>query len=200
MKLYCTVNSPYARRIRLAVREAGLRDRVEEADIHPLVDNVDQVLAHGPGGKVPLLLTDAGTPIAESRAIAHYLHDLSGGKLYPSDPTALEQTLEIEGIASVLLDSTFGRNRENRREPALRSAAFMDTENRRVARCYDALEERIGNLGERFDMGAISVLTALAYADYRMPGDAWRDTHPKLAAWFEGLQSRPSVAETAIVP
>lgn len=35
----------------------------------------------------------------------------------------MRATSEIEGIASVLRDSTFVRNRENQRDPSVRSAS-----------------------------------------------------------------------------
>jgi len=60
MKLYYTGNSPYARRPRMAIRQLGLTDKVEERDITPRDENLDELLAAGPGGKVPVLVTGAG--------------------------------------------------------------------------------------------------------------------------------------------
>ncbi len=67
MKLFYSGNSPYARRPRIAIREAGLGDRVEEVDVGPIADNTETLLAHGPGAKVPGLLTDGGTYHFDSR-------------------------------------------------------------------------------------------------------------------------------------
>ena len=70
MKLYYTGNSPYARRARLAARESGLS--VEEVDIHPRDENLDKLLAAGPGGKVPVpMVLMASTGAGYSDAAQH---------------------------------------------------------------------------------------------------------------------------------
>ena len=63
MKLVYSGNSPYARRPRIAIREAGLLDKIEEVNVAPMPDNMDQILGFGPGAKVPGLVTDSGTYI-----------------------------------------------------------------------------------------------------------------------------------------
>ena len=50
-----TRNSPYARRARIAVREAGLLDKVEELDVSPREENLDTPLAYSPAAKYPYL-------------------------------------------------------------------------------------------------------------------------------------------------
>ena len=51
MKLYFSQNSPYARRPRLVLHEAGLQDEVEEEDLTPRAENDAVLFANGPGGK-----------------------------------------------------------------------------------------------------------------------------------------------------
>mgnify|MGYP002640854592 CR=1 FL=1 len=103
MQLVYSHNSPYSRRARVAVRVCGLLEQVEEIVIAagpagsaamPWVTNysdVTQLVAYGPAGKVPVLVTDSGIGLCESFVIARYLDSLSGGKLYPSEPGALER-------------------------------------------------------------------------------------------------------------
>ena len=194
MQLLYTPNSPYARRARLAVHEANLEDKVELVDIDPREANIDQLLSRNPSGKVPLLVTDDGAALCESLIIARHLDNASGGKLYPRDAAALTQTLETESIASVLMDSLYLRSHENRRDAALRSQGVIDLEKARAMRCYDALESRAGSFGDRIDMGTITAVCSLGYADGRHPGDDWRSGHPTLTAWFERMAKRPAVA------
>ena len=47
-------------------------------DVATLVDQ-------GPAAKLPVLVTDAGVGLCESMVIAHYLNNLIGGSLYPSE-------------------------------------------------------------------------------------------------------------------
>jgi glutathione S-transferase len=195
MKLFHTINSPYARRARMAVRESGLSGQVEEIEIIR-EENNDLLFEQGPGGKVPGLLTDSGTYLCESLIIARYLDEVSGGKLYPADPAAREFALHVESVASLLMDSLYVRAAENRRDPSEQSPGLIEKEAARAARCYDEL----AGLVERFDgqvsMDKATVVASLGYADWRHPGDGWRDGRPKLAAWFEEMMKRPAMADT----
>lgn len=195
MKLFYTVTSPYARRARLAVREAGLVGQVEEVEIIREKNN-DLLFEQGPGGKVPGLLTDGGVYLCESLIIARYLDEASGGRLYPSDAAAREFAFHVEGVASLLMDSLYVRAAENRRDPSEQSSGLIEKETARAKRCYDEL----AGLAERFDdqvtMDKATVVASLGYADWRAPGDDWRGGRAKLAAWYEAMMRRPSMAET----
>jgi glutathione S-transferase len=197
MQLLYTPNSPYARRVRLAVHEAGLEDKVELIDINPREANINQLLSRNPSGKVPLLVTDEGAALCESLIIARHLDKASGGKLYPGESGALVRTLELEGIASALMDSLFVRSHENRRDAAAQSQAVLELERSRAARCYDALESRAESFADRIDMGTITTLCSLGYADGRHPGDDWRKGRPALTAWYERTMQRQAMAATA---
>ena len=199
MQLLYTPTSPYARRARIAVHEAGLADQVKLVDINPREANIDQLLSHNPSGKVPLLVTDDGTALCESLIIARHLDNASGGKLYPSNAAALTQTLETESVASVLMDSLYVRSHENRRDASERSQNLIDLEKARAMRCYDALESRAGSFGDRIDMGTITAVCSLGYSDGRHAGDEWRSGRPTLSAWFEQISKRPAVAASVPV-
>ena len=199
MKLLYTGNSPYARRVRVALREAGLMRQVEEVDIAPREEHLDELLAHGPGGKVPVLVTDTGQSLCESLVICTYLNTLSAGKLYPKAHVELEAALRIEGLASVLLDSLFVRSRENRRDDAEKSQAVIDLEADRAARCYDALEALGSGLKAPAHNGLYSVVVALGYANWRHAGDCWRANRPGLSDCYDELMQRESLASTAPV-
>ena len=58
MKLYITPTSPYSRRARIAVLEAGYADQCEEIDVGPIADNLKMLLAAHPSGKAPTLVLD----------------------------------------------------------------------------------------------------------------------------------------------
>jgi glutathione S-transferase len=196
MKLFYTGNSPYARRPRLAVAEFGLGDKVELVDVNPLTDPNNVLYSYGPGAKVPALETDTGAFVCETLLILRILDEASGGKMYPSDPAARGTAFQIEGVASLLMDSLFLRSHENRRDPAEKSAALIEKEAGRAARCYDALEGFAGQLSGPMNMGILSAAASLGYADGRHPGDKWRDGRPKLAAWYADIIKRPSLANS----
>ena len=198
MKLFHTGNSPYARRARLAAREAGLA--VEEIDLQPRDKNIERLLAQGPGGKVPVLMTDSGASLCESLIITRYLNDVSGGKLMPADADAALVETELESLGSVLMDSLFVRSRErNARAPEVQSEAVVELERERARRTYDALEARVAAGSTDVTCGSIAVVSALGYADWRQPGDEWRNGRPALTAYYDRYMARPHFADTAPV-
>lgn len=196
MKLFHAGNSPYARRPRMVAREAGLMDRIEEIDAAPLGGSDNVIFAHGPGGKVPGLLTDNGVYLCESLIICRYLNDLAGGWLLPTEPKARDEALRVDGIASLLMDSLFVRSHEIRREDGEKSPGVIATEAARAARAYDELETLADGFGDEPNLGTITVVASLGYADWRHPADEWRQGRPLLTAWFEKMMQRPAMDET----
>ena len=194
MKLYMSGNSPYARRARITIREAGLTDQVEELRI----SSFNELPQHGPGAKIPILVTESGQSLCESLIITRYLNSIAGGGLLPQEPADLEKCLVLESVASVLMDSLFTRSFENnQRDENLRSAAVVERETARATRCYDALNQAVADDGESITLASIAVVAALGYADWRAAEDAWRSARANLAAYFDRLMARPAFAETA---
>jgi glutathione S-transferase len=199
MKLLFSGNSPYARRARIAVREADLMSQIEEVDLTHDEARLDVLLQYGPGGKVPVLVTESGVALCESMLICKYLDELAGGKLYPSDAAKRLQCLQLESMASVLLDSLFTRSRENRRPAQDQSASVIAFEAQRAARCYDALDASIAEIGIHADNGAFTVVVALGYANFRHPDDDWRGGRTTLSTLYDELMVRPALIDTAPV-
>ncbi len=196
MKLYLSGNSPYGRRARLAAREGGLMDQIEEV----FISSFDDLIAQGPGGKIPTLVTDSGVSLCESLIITRYFNDLAGGILLPQDPDEKLACLALESTASVLMDSQFVRSMEkNQRDPDLRSDVVLEREAARGQRCYDHLEELVGRESERITLASVAVISALGYANWRHPEDDWRTGRPQLTAYYDRLMARESFAETAPV-
>ena len=196
MKLYYSGNSPYARRPRIAIREAGLTDAVEEVNFKTPEERVEVLIKHGPGAKVPALLTESGVLLVESLIICHYLDRKSGGKLYPLEDKERDLALQIEGVSSLLMDSLFHRSHEKRRDPSEQSPGEIAKEADRARRCYDELEARLPHFEDKMHMGSFAAVASLGYADWRHPGDNWRNGRSALADWFERMMQRPAMAET----
>lgn len=195
MKLYISGNSPYARRARIAAREGGLSARVEEV----VISGFDELLAQGPGGKIPILVTDSGVSLCESLIITRYLNEASGGRLLPDDPDERLTCLAMESVASVLMDSLFVRSMENNHRPEeLKSEAVLTREAERGRRCYDALENTVAG-AQQVTLASIAVVAALGYAEWRHPQDNWRDGRPQLGACYDRFMAREAFAETAPV-
>ena len=197
MKLYMTATSPYSRRARIAIIEAGYRDQCEEIDIAPIPENLDKLLSVHPSGKAPTLLLDSRVGLSECMLIAQHMDDLSNGKLYPEDPKQRLSCRMVESVGSVLMDSLFSRSSQNRLDKAEQSHTIINKEIKRSSRLYAALEDVVTELHEKTHMGALTVACALSYADWRGAEDDWREKHPRLNEWMQEMECHPSFKITS---
>jgi glutathione S-transferase len=79
MKLYDYVRAPNARRVRIYLAEKGIRVPTEAVDMGAMQHKSEAYSALNPMQRVPALVLDDGTVIAESMAICRYFE-----ALYPS--------------------------------------------------------------------------------------------------------------------
>jgi glutathione S-transferase len=86
MKLFQSIYSQHARKIRVFAREVGLEIQEIDVDLGKGASRMPEYLAKNPNGKVPVLDHD-GFMLWESNAILTYLADVAPGgtKLYPED-------------------------------------------------------------------------------------------------------------------
>src|SRR5215472_18921156 len=92
MKLYDGGRAPNPRRVRIFLAEKGIKVPAEQIDLGALQQRTEAYTAINPLQRVPVLVLDDGTVIAESIAICRYLEASS-----PSPPMfgvgALEQAM-----------------------------------------------------------------------------------------------------------
>lgn len=194
MRLFYSSGSPYARAVRVALREAGLLARVSEVET-TLRDPAAAVLAFSPAGRVPALVLADGTVLTETALILPYLDTLGGGyRLLP--PAALAGFGRVLG----LLEGMAVWNRELRRPPHERSPGVIALEDTRVNRVADALEAEAASGAWAADgppdAARITLGCALGYAERRHRAWPWRSGRPALAAVFDTLAGRPSFQAT----
>ncbi|MDF1721235.1 MAG: glutathione S-transferase N-terminal domain-containing protein [Minwuia sp.] len=191
MKLLHAQNSPYARRARLAARFSGLK--IEELDVSKDPATRKVLDGAGPSAKIPGLLLDDGTCLCETLIIGRYIDAQSPNSLMDYAP----KSLELEGIASVLMDATYKRIKERLAEDGAPSPTVLKTETDRITRCYDALDARLSGQSASFNLATIAAVSALGYADWRGADDNWREGRDGLTAWYDAMMENKDIAETA---
>src|SRR3546814_2259333 len=72
MRLYRSLPSPYARRVRVVIEELGLAEQIDEIEVDPY-DPPAEFLALNPLSKVPVLITEQGEALPDSNLIISYL-------------------------------------------------------------------------------------------------------------------------------
>jgi glutathione S-transferase len=194
MQLFFSPGSPFARKVRVLVRERGLLSEVQETALSPH-DDAPELLRTNPPGKVPALLTPELT-LFDSPVICEYLDDLGHGlHLVPAHGIERITALRSQALADGLMDAAVAIVLERRRPSAMQSPHWLRRWRRVMERAVHALDDDMP-APAGFDIGAIATACALAYLDYRFPDLEWRDTYPSLATWLDETAMRGSMLST----
>lgn len=197
MKLLIAWPSPYARKVRVAMREKA----IEYEEIVDLPWNAGSAAARlNPLGKVPVLI-DGDETIWESSVIIEYLETLGRAPaLIPADPAGRLATRRVEALADAISDAVVLSVLENKRPSARRSSEWLARQRRKVdgglAALSDMLGEREHFVGDALTVADIAAGATLGYVSFRMPEIAWRPAHPKLAEFAARMEARPTFAAT----
>jgi glutathione S-transferase len=198
MKLYLSYTSPYARKVRIALRELGLADLVNEAVIDPF-NATDEFLGVTPLSKVPALVTEKGEKLFDSKLIVEYLQTRGRG-LAPLPRGAQRWTLLRRlQLAEGIVDAAVAM----RVEKAMRPAEFvyqgwLDRQTSAINRTLDALDAEAAELLHDGAVRTVEIAAgaALGYLDFRHPQLEWRHGRERLASWYFTFAQRPSMQAT----
>jgi glutathione S-transferase len=195
MELYFTPRSPYVRKVRAVLIELDLWDRVT---FHQMdLESPDPALIrNNPLGKVPTLVTDGGQIIFDSRVICEYLDGLVGNKLFPSKGPQRWTALRRMALSDGILEALQLRRQETSRPEAQQSAKVITKQKSKSDRGLLTLEDEADEFSDALTIGHVAIGCCLGYLDFRFKHEPWRETHPKLAKWYESFSARRSMTET----
>ena len=205
MRIYDFKGFPNPTRVRIALAEKGLTDRVEfvSVDVPAGEHKQPEFLAKNPSGAVPVLELEDGTAIAECTAITEYLDNLQGEPTLTGKSAKERAVIHMmqrraeaglfDAVATYFHHATPGlgphietyQNPEwgkQNRERAVAGMNYLD----------QLLTKQPFLAGERFSMADITAFVGLAYADFAMidvPAEL-----SNLSAWRGRVADRPSVA------
>ena len=199
MQLLYQTHSPYARTALVFAHEAGLADRIEviHHETSPTLRN-EIVFAQNPLGKVPVLIRPGFAPLFDSDVICAFLDTLHDGRaLVPREGESRWQALRVQAVAQGMADAGIALRWETVRRPeALRYPPLRDGYAGKLSAAYDWLEREL-DVDAPVDVGHIAVATALGWLAFRELPD-FRAGHPRLTAWFDAFQTRPSMRATPL--
>ena len=198
MILHWSPRSPYVRKVMIAAHEMGL------ADTFTIVRTVvggttphEALMKINPLGKIPTLELDDGGVLYDSAVIIEYLDGLhSGPKLFPV--TDRFTALRRHALGQGMLDAALPLLGEGFRPPERQSEPHKALWTAKLRASVAALEQEALDDGG-FTIGHLAIGVALSYLDFRFAHLAWRDGHPRLAAWHAGFNARPSVVAVPVV-
>ena len=198
MKLHYSATSPYVRKVMVCALIRGIAGLLDKQTANPH-QSPAALLADNPLSKVPARVADDGTAIYDSPVICEYLDTIgSAAPLFPPTGSAPRLKAMIrQAAADGILDAAVGRRLHMALPQDDGRKAFDARQKIAVERTLAALEkDPPRGLG---DIGAISIACALGYLDFRFAHEPWRDSCPKLAAWFAEVSKLAPLAETVPV-
>jgi len=211
MKLFCSLPSPFARKVRALAAEKRLALELVEVDV---LDPASPVAALNPLRKVPCLVTDDGEAWFDSAVICEWLDAQAGRCLIPTAFDARLRVKRLEALADGLLDAAVLVRLESvwpGRTPEQRSPAWMDWQWLKVEGAIGELERHLAARstngappaffeGDDITLADLAVGSALEWIDFRLPDRPWRGQAPLLATWLARFSMRPAFAGCAPVP
>ena len=201
MKLISATPSPWARKVRIVLIEKGIDcEVVNDVPWSPQTC----VPRFNPLEKLPILVTDEGESVYESRLIAEWLERrFPEPPMIPRDDAGYLRAKICEVIADGVLDALLlyffelGRTHQNDewRERQLRKVVGG------VAEVFRLIAEAPFAVGNRFSLADAAFVAMLGSLDFCIAQGHvlrfdWRAAHPSLVRYFEVHQARPSVIET----
>lgn len=197
MKLYLSLTSPYARKVRMVVRELGLADLVNEVIVDPWNAPADFLQAN-PLSKVPTLVTEKGEPLPDSKLIVEYL--LTRGRGLTTLPRGAQRwtLLRRQQLAEGVIDAAVAMRMEKVRPPEFVYQGWLDRQAAAINRSLDALDLEAVELLHEGPIRTVEITAgaALGYLDFRHPQLEWRHHRERLASWYFSFAQRPCMLAT----
>ncbi len=199
MKLYGSLTSPFVRAVRIAAIELGIASQIDFAPtvVKPTEPNRDFGAAVNPLRRVPALETDNGDVFIDSRVIVEFLNKAAKGAIVPKGAAARIACFNRHAVFSGATEALVSAMYESRVRPEkLRWPEWRTDMIDKSQAALDWAEERFDDMPDEFDLGAIALVCLIGYAQLRFPEIDWLASRPKLRAFWDDAQARPSVNET----
>ncbi|WP_404862222.1 glutathione S-transferase family protein [Georhizobium sp. MAB10] len=180
MRILVSPASPYSAKVRMAATYAGLsfESVLTDTNAEPA-----ELVANNPLGKIPLLLTDDGNAVFDSRAIMQFIDRETRRKLYPRNPAKRTEVDVLEALCDGTCDCLLAMVYERRFRPEEKvHQEWIDKQWKKVERALDHLEANLPRTTKSLNGGHFALAALLGYLSLRFEGK-WERGRPKLKNW-----------------
>lgn len=177
MRILVSPASPYSAKVRMAATYAGLpfESVLTDTNAEPA-----ELVGNNPLGKIPLLLTDNGGAVFDSRAIMQFIDRETGRKLYPRNPAKRTDVDVLEALCDGTCDCLLAMVYERRFRPEEKvHQEWIDKQWKKVERALDHLEANMPRTTKTLNGGHFALAALLGYLSLRFEGK-WERGRPKL--------------------
>jgi glutathione S-transferase len=193
-----SLRSPFARRVRLALREAGIPHEERVVDV---LKPAAELIEKNPLARVPVVALKSGCDLLDSNTILQLFHEAHPSPLFPKP---LESRMQVmgwgvlaAGVCEKIVEYYFDTMRPVRdAELDAETRAIID---RVLARVESAIGSRETMVGDSLTQADLDLGTMLRYISLRH-SDTWRAKFPSSARYLEALEKRPSFRATVPPP
>ncbi|MFP6747073.1 MAG: glutathione S-transferase N-terminal domain-containing protein [Alphaproteobacteria bacterium] len=207
MRLFWTPASPFTRKVAVAARELGLWELIEVAPTtwphewgYATVAFTAGLAEANPVARIPTLITDDGVALGCSTLICQHLNEQAEAAAVIPPGARQWPMWSLYAVADGLLEAQVGMRAEMLRPDAARSEGYLQKQRDRIARCFDHMEERAGELeltaGAVPNLAQITAAIACGYQDWRDWLADFRPGRPDLSLWYDGFRLRPAMRAT----
>jgi glutathione S-transferase len=191
--------SPFGRKCWMAAIRLGLMDRIQLIEAN-YMNTDDPMHAENPLGKMPVLTTETGEHVYDSRVIVEYLDHMAGaGKLIPLAWPERLANLTMQALADGVADAGALIAMEGRMRPReMWSTKVIEYQRGKIARGLAQAAQRLPDPSV-VQLGAISLAAALGYID-RRGSYQWRLALPALVAWLDEFRAHAPEFDMTYVP
>ena len=194
MKLHGDVISPFVRMCLVSAHHLGLGEKLALVKTGVKPTEVNETLERlSPIGKIPVLETDHGHGIYDSRVIMEYLaHHAGSDDFIPNDGVKRFRVLTLLALAQGTADAAVSLRYEQAQRP--KEFFWGDYATRLAARInagLDSLEKDWADVLGHTNAGTIAAACMLAYVDFRHDALGWRNGRPMLVALNDRMNALP---------
>jgi glutathione S-transferase len=197
-RLFISLRSPFARRVRLAFNEHGINFKEEVVDVFK---PTPELTLRNPLSRVPTLEFSDERVLVDSNIILQAFYDSS----YKSSPLLLQddddklEALKWSGIGTGVCDKLVEFYLETLRFEEKRDQEVLDECHRGFENFLLSLESALCDkkfiAGAKLTQADLDLGTALAYMSLRY-SDSWQLKYKNTNRYFQALNERPSFQKT----
>ena len=179
--------SPYSAKVRMAATLAQVPFEAVPVDAGA---EPEILIDANPLGKIPVLLTEDGFALYDSRAITQYLNRISRNAVFPRNAVKRTEAECMEALADGITDCLLAHVYERRFHPPDKvHQPWLDRQWAKVERALDRLNAEPPKLGRRIHCGHIALRAVLGYLELRF-GTDWMRGRTRLKNWMKRFDAK----------
>lgn len=199
MKLYGMMDSPYVRRVAVALKLLEIPFEHEQISVFRDFERFTRV---NPVVKAPTLVTDDGITLMESSLILQHIEDLGAGTLRPASPRERALSLRLTGLALAATEKTVQIVYEHELRPAeKRHDPWLARVDGQLRAAYGTLEAETpdGWITPKGPLDAdVTMAVAWRFTQFMLPGRIDSAAYPRLAAFSARAEALDAFASSPL--